>query len=219
MRYKNIMVVTRDCNGENIVLMKRKTTLATWLTLGLYRPWRDWRLENEKLYNLYNDMLALEGKAVKNLKLIKEQKEYLKAMKAEILGDRTATRGISAPYEIKVDRKELSFKKHKFIDNPGEKWRGCFNPQFLAKHGLGKGKGGAMDDLRTKVGAPPSIPAVRSKYVPKELNDMSVTFNSEKDVDHVVPYVSPPKHNNNKRGNQGGNNRQRNQSNTQNNSN
>jgi hypothetical protein len=194
---KRVQVITRDCNGEDIILMRKKVTLATWITLGIYRPWRDWKLENERKYELSEQLHSLVAKADKLLREYKDECSYIKQLKKEVAADTRATRGFSAPYPIEVPKKELPFAFHKHRTNPGEVWRATFSMEFLRKCGVDStGSGSNKKTTRDKVGAPPVNPGHQTRYTPEGL---SVKFEGD-EFDSEIVYKEP--HKNQNQGNQ-----------------
>jgi hypothetical protein len=222
-RTKKIEVITRDCNGEEVILRRRKIVLATFLTFGAYKPWRDWKLENDRKYELSRKLHNLQVTADQLLRDYVSECKYLKDLKKEVAADTRATKGISHPYFIDALKKELPFKAHKHASNPGESWRSMFSSNFLTQTGLSGKSGGSKDKTtRDKVGAPAADAGSKTKYVHEDYKDLSFKL-EDTDIDHNVIYKEPNKSNQQqsgrKKGNQNNNNNNNNRGNNNNNNN
>jgi len=194
---KRIQVVTRDCNGDDIILMRRKTTLATIFTLGLYRPWRDWKLETERKYEISEKLHKMMADANSLLREYDEECKYVISLKKEVASETRATRGISLPYPIDAAVKEIPFKAHKHRANPGEGWRMMFSTEFLNKCGLrGKSGGSNKKSTREKVGAPESRDGSLTKYVHEDFKNLSWKSSEDSEFDNHVIYKEPNKQKN-----------------------
>jgi len=179
--------------------MRRKIVMATWLTLGLYRPWKDWRCVNDVQFNASNDLHSLRDKAERLITKYLEQKRYVARVQSEIDNDPHMVRGMSRPYYITVPNKDSAFKKKPFLTDPKEGWQDIFRPDFLKSMGFTvNGRHGATDDLRAKLGMPEIKSSKRAQVAHVGLPEPIKIEAGKSDMDSEIEYrPAPPAKSNN----------------------